>query len=79
MTTKKTTKRVAKKELSFQERVNAAYKEEIKIYQKAGISKTPYIEFKDHKKVPLLAAVCIKLITIMGGRFNTKFVDVTKK
>lgn len=77
-TTTKTTSTRKKKELTFEQRVHATYGKEIKLYEKAKISKQPYINFGNRPRVPLLARFGMFLIKKCGGVFDTKFVDLNK-
>ena len=66
----------AKKELTYEQRVDKATKSWIRASKKYGISMRPYIRFP--KDVPRLSVLAMKIINKQGGRFDLEYVDTQK-
>lgn len=63
---------------TVQERLQAAIKEEEKIYTKYGILRRLYIRFDERGKVPLMGKLGMFLLRKSGGVIDVQFHDMWK-
>lgn len=67
-----------KEQIAFQKRIESVQKEEIKLYKKAKIERTLFVNFPNKKRVPLLAKLASYILAKCGGILDIQYRDIKK-